>query len=234
MILGVDTGGTFTDFVLLTRSSSQPASSSSNNNTGQSAELRTHKVLSTPGSPERAILLGIEEMGLAAEVATGQVKIIHGSTVATNAALEGKGVKTAFITNTGFRDLLTIGRQTRPELYLLETPPIPPPVSRALCLEADGRIDSLGNELVPLNQLNLEALLTTLNQQNPMRWQSLCYFPFSIPAMRSKSPGSLQRILIIRRLSPARMRCCLNTENMNEALPPGLMPHWVPWLRNTC
>ena len=167
MILGVDTGGTFTDFVLLTRSSSQPASSSSNNNTGQSAELRTHKVLSTPGSPERAILLGIEEMGLAAEVATGQVKIIHGSTVATNAALEGKGVKTAFITNTGFRDLLTIGRQTRPELYLLETPPISPPVSRALCLEADGRIDSLGNELVPLNQLNLEALLTTLNQQKP-------------------------------------------------------------------
>ncbi|MDA9909093.1 hydantoinase/oxoprolinase family protein [Gammaproteobacteria bacterium] len=167
MILGVDTGGTFTDFVLLTRSSSQPASSSSNNNTAQSAELRTHKVLSTPGSPERAILQGIEEMGLAAEVATGQVKIIHGSTVATNAALEGKGVKTAFITNTGFRDLLTIGRQTRPELYLLETPPISSPVSRALCLEADGRIDSLGNELVPLNQLNLEALLTTLNQQKP-------------------------------------------------------------------
>jgi N-methylhydantoinase A len=167
MILGVDTGGTFTDFVLLTRSSSQSTSSSSNNNTNQSAELRTHKVLSTPESPERAILQGIDEMGLATAVARGQVKIIHGSTVATNAALEGKGVKTAFITNTGFRDLLTIGRQTRPELYLLETPPISPPVSRALCLEVDGRIDSHGKELAPLNQLNLETLLTSLNQQKP-------------------------------------------------------------------
>lgn len=161
MILGVDTGGTFTDFVLLIQLSSQDSSGITN------IELRTHKVLSTPDSPERAILQGIEEMGLASAVAEGQIKIIHGSTVATNAVLEGKGVKTAFITNTGFRDILTIGRQTRPHLYRLETPPISAPVKRELCLEADGRIDSQGNELAGLNNDNLAKLLITLNQQKP-------------------------------------------------------------------
>jgi N-methylhydantoinase A len=94
--------------VLLTPPANQAAS--------DEAVLRTHKVLSTPEAPERAILQGIAEMGLADAVSAGHVKIIHGSTVATNAALEGKGVPTAFITNTGFRDILSIGRQTRPAL----------------------------------------------------------------------------------------------------------------------
>lgn len=77
-------------------------------------------------------------MGLEDAVDKGDVIIVHGSTVATNAALEGKGATTAFITNTGFRDLLTIGRQTRPELYRLETPPIPPPVPRSCVLKQPG------------------------------------------------------------------------------------------------
>ena len=118
MILGVDTGGTFTDFVLFASPSSE--------GTSKASELRTHKVLSTPGAPEQAILQGIEEMGLAGDVRNGQVKIVHGSTVATNAALEGKGVKTAFITNTGFADILTIARQTRPTS-------VPPAVTSDSC-----------------------------------------------------------------------------------------------------
>jgi N-methylhydantoinase A len=97
--LGIDTGGTFTDFVLL-----------------DGADLRIHKVLSTPEAPEQAILQGIAELGLQDAVREGRVRIVHGSTVATNAALEGKGVRTAFVTNRGFTDLLTIGRQTRREL----------------------------------------------------------------------------------------------------------------------
>src|SRR5690606_31650111 len=105
-LLGVDTGGTFTDFVL--------ASASDHS-------LRTHKVLSTPEVPEQAILQGIAELGLEDAASRGQLRIVHGSTVATNAALEGKGVSTAFVTNRGFADLLSIGRQTRPRLYALET-----------------------------------------------------------------------------------------------------------------
>lgn len=157
MILGVDTGGTFTDFVLLDTSG----------NEASGAGLRTHKVLSTPDAPERAILQGIEEMGLAPAVRAGHVRIIHGSTVATNAALEGKGVRTAFITNRGFRDILTIGRQTRPALYRLESPAITPPVPADLCLEAAGRIDSAGNQLEALDAGSMAALATALETLRP-------------------------------------------------------------------
>jgi len=160
MILGVDTGGTFTDFVLLT-------SSQGTCDIDKVVQLSTHKVLSTPQAPEQAILQGITEMGIAEAVSAGDVTIIHGSTVATNAALEGKGAMTAFITNTGFRDLLTIGRQTRPELYQLETPLIPPPVPRELCLEVNGRLDSKGKELEKPTRDSLKALAETLNSMRP-------------------------------------------------------------------
>ncbi|HAI90797.1 MAG TPA: hydantoinase, partial [Alcanivorax sp.] len=100
--LGVDTGGTFTDFVLL----------------GEDTP-RIHKVLSTPAAPEEAILQGIREMGLEAALGAGDLVIVHGTTVATNAALEGKGARTVLVTNRGLEDVLLIGRQNRPELYNL-------------------------------------------------------------------------------------------------------------------
>ncbi|MGB5669762.1 MAG: hydantoinase/oxoprolinase N-terminal domain-containing protein, partial [Sedimenticolaceae bacterium] len=113
--LGVDTGGTFTDFVLLDADGS----------------LRVHKVLSTPHAPELAILQGIEEM----QLDRSRLQLVHGSTVATNAVLEGKGVRTLYIGNRGFADLLNIGRQQRAALYELQ-PPVPPPVvAPELCLE---------------------------------------------------------------------------------------------------
>ncbi|HYM11623.1 MAG TPA: hydantoinase/oxoprolinase family protein [Bryobacterales bacterium] len=92
MRLGVDTGGTFTDIV-----------------GWDGARVLTRKVRSTPDDPSRAILEGIA--GLAAE------EIVHGSTVATNALLERKGARTAFVTTKGFEDLLRIGRQNRKHLY---------------------------------------------------------------------------------------------------------------------
>ncbi len=70
ILLGVDTGGTFTDFVLW-----------------RDGRLRVHKLLSTPHAPEQAILQGIKDLGLAGE----DLRMVHGSTVATNAVLEGKG-----------------------------------------------------------------------------------------------------------------------------------------------
>ena len=173
MILGVDTGGTFTDFVLL--------SSAKEDDPKEGIRLTTHKVLSTPEAPERAILQGITEMGLAEDVSAGLVKIIHGSTVATNAALEGKGVKTAFVTNTGFRDLLTIGRQTRPFLYRLDTPPLKPPVPRELCLEVKGRIDSKGHVLEILDADSLADLVRTLNTHVPEAIAVSLLFSFLAP-----------------------------------------------------
>ncbi len=148
--LGVDTGGTFTDFVLV-----------------KQGKLQTHKVLSTPDAPEQAILQGINELGLAKAVRAGEVAIIHGSTVATNAALERKGVRTAFISNRGFKDMLTIARQTRPHLYRLETQPQQPPVPEEFCLEISGRLSATGQELQKPDNESLQTLVDQLELLHP-------------------------------------------------------------------
>lgn len=154
MLLGVDTGGTFTDFVLLPDiQGSEP--------------IRTHKVLSTPESPDRAILQGIQEMGLGEAMRAGQVKIIHGSTVATNAVLEGKGARTVFVTNHGFADILALARQTRPRLYALEMPPSPAPVPPELCLETGGRVDAEGETVTPLESGDMQQLARQISRLAP-------------------------------------------------------------------
>ncbi len=149
MLLGVDTGGTFTDFVLF-----------------DGERLRVHKVLSTPHAPEQAILQGVRELGLEGE-ALEQLKVVHGSTVATNAALEGKGVRTLFITNHGLRDLLTIGRQARSELYNLQPEPVPPPVPEELCLEVGGRLGAPGEVVEPLSGEELAKLVVEVMRLQP-------------------------------------------------------------------
>ncbi|MBK5969071.1 MULTISPECIES: hydantoinase/oxoprolinase family protein [Thiorhodovibrio] len=146
MLLGVDTGGTFTDFVLW-----------------QDGRLRLHKCLSTPAAPEQAILQGIRDLGLVPE----HLRMIHGSTVATNAVLEGKGVRTAYVTNQGMGDLLSIGRQAREELYALE-PSVPPrPVPRALCLELPVRRAANGDIIEPLSEDALTAVRASLSALAP-------------------------------------------------------------------
>ena len=137
MLLGVDTGGTFTDFVCF-----------------EDGRLRTHKVLSTPDAPERAILQGIRALGLEGR----DFRLIHGSTVATNAALEGKGVRTVYITNHGLADVLSIGRQAREVLYQLQPTPRPPPVPETLCLETGGRLAADGSVVEPLDEAECTAL----------------------------------------------------------------------------
>lgn len=153
-VLGIDAGGTFTDFVLCRFSDAGP-------------ELTVHKVLSTPDNPARAILQGIRDLGLMAVARQGGLRIVHGSTVATNALLEGRLARTALVTNRGFADLLTIGRQTRPTLFELEFPPTTPPVPAALCLETGGRIGSDGTVLEPLTDADLADLLYRLKAANP-------------------------------------------------------------------
>jgi N-methylhydantoinase A len=149
MLLGVDTGGTFTDFVLF-----------------DGGRLRVHKVLSTPEAPERAILQGVRELGIEGE-RYGTLRMVHGSTVATNAVLEGKGVRTAFITNRGLGDLLTIGRQARRELYNLQPAPVAPPVPPELCLEAGGRLGADGSVVEPLTAEELARLREELERLRP-------------------------------------------------------------------
>ncbi len=149
LVLGVDTGGTFTDFVLI-----------------RNGQIAIHKVLSTPDAPERAILQGITDLGISSEDYSN-LTLIHGSTVATNAVLEGKGVRTAYITNRGFGDLLSIGRQARGELYNLQPQLKQPPLAANACLETGGRISADGKTLEPLTQADIDTLLTQLKTLKP-------------------------------------------------------------------
>lgn len=150
MLLGVDTGGTFTDFVLFDGHS-----------------VRFHKVLSTPSAPEKAILQGIEELGLGACLANGALRIVHGTTVATNAALEGKGAQTVFITNNGLEDLLIIGRQARERLYDLAPPAPDRPFEDVPSFGIAGRLSAQGDIVEPLEETDIQVLVEELKRVEP-------------------------------------------------------------------
>ncbi len=139
--VGVDTGGTFTDFVRL-----------------DGRRVTVHKVRSTPDDPSRAIATGLVELG--AEVSG--LQIVHGSTVATNAVLERAGARVALVATAGFEDVLRIGRQTRPELYNFFVPVPRPLVDPALTFGITERLDASGRALVepaPAEMTGLAARL---------------------------------------------------------------------------
>lgn len=133
MRIGIDSGGTFTDFVVLRSDGS----------------LESFKLRSNPADPASVILAGL------ARIAAAKADVVHGSTVATNALLERKGAKTAFITTRGFEDLIAIGRQNRAELYNL-MPAVPVPlVPRELCFGVAERILFDGSVELPLDPAEL-------------------------------------------------------------------------------
>jgi N-methylhydantoinase A len=147
MLVGVDIGGTFTDLVL-----------------SVDGQLQIHKLLSTPDNPARAMLEGLQTITPGGLAALQQVA--HGSTVATNAILERKGAKTALITTGGFRDLLFIGRQKRPDLYAIH-PTIPAPlIPREWCYEVPERLTHTGEVLEELNLKELDRVLDQVAQQH--------------------------------------------------------------------
>jgi N-methylhydantoinase A len=160
IVAGVDTGGTFTDIVLF-----------------QEGKLRVHKVLSTPRDPSRAILDGLGELDARENLGI----LVHGSTVATNAVLEHKGVVTGLITTAGFRDVLEIGRQTRPKLYDLRVQRLPPLVPRARRMEVIERLDEKGAVLLPLDEASLQAALKVLHEANVEAVAISLLFSFTNP-----------------------------------------------------
>src|SRR6266513_5388209 len=111
--IGIDTGGTFTDFVA-----------------ARGSHLLSFKAPSTPHNPAEAILSGIARV--LADAEARPFEIVHGTTVATNALLERKGARTALITTQGFEDVIQIGRQNRAELYNLTPTPREPLVPKTL------------------------------------------------------------------------------------------------------
>ena len=116
--LGVDIGGTFTDAILV------------NESTG---ETRTGKVPSTPSDPSIGFLQVVDRMLSEGSVAPGAVRyLVHGTTVATNAIIEGRLARTGFVTTEGFRDLLEIQTGIRPILYDLQFQKLPPSGSHGI------------------------------------------------------------------------------------------------------
>jgi N-methylhydantoinase A len=128
--LGIDVGGTFTDAVLISE------------NTG---ETQIAKVLSSPEDPSVGFLEAVGRVLAKADLKHKDISyLVHGTTVATNALIEGKTPKVAFITTLGFRDMLEIARQIRPSLYDIHFEKPRSPVPRNLCFEVAERLDASG------------------------------------------------------------------------------------------
>ncbi|NPA33203.1 MAG: hydantoinase/oxoprolinase family protein, partial [Aquificae bacterium] len=143
VFVGVDTGGTFTDFVYW-----------------DGEDWKVLKLPSTPENPALAVLEGLERIrkGRALDV-------VHGSTVATNALLERKGARTAFITNKGFEDILEIGRQNREEIYELHYRKPKPLVGREHRFGVDCRLNNRGKVLKPLNEDEVLRIAKRLEEE---------------------------------------------------------------------
>ena len=179
-IIGIDTGGTFTDFVVVDESG-----------------LRSCKVLSTPKNPARAILAGLQQLGLSNRAC----QIIHGTTVGTNAVLEGKGARVALVTNKGFADLLTIGRQQRDFVYELQQASPPQPVPDELCLEIDARVAADGTVLSALDESDLSGLEQRLKQLNVDAVAITLLFSFLYPGMEKQIEARLGDSMFVCRSS---------------------------------
>jgi N-methylhydantoinase A/oxoprolinase/acetone carboxylase beta subunit len=144
--LGVDTGGTFTDFVLV-----------------HDGRLTLHKLRSTPDDPSRAVLEGMRDLQVAADPA----EVIHGSTVATNAVLERRGARVGLAATRGFSDVLRIARQTRPALYDLMVEAQPPLVPPDCTVAVDERLGPAGDVIVALADEAADRVVAALRTVSP-------------------------------------------------------------------
>jgi len=154
MFVGVDIGGTFTDFAVL-----------------NNGVLRVHKRLSSPADPSESMLAGLRE--LTGDDLLRLHGVAHGTTVATNAILERKGARAALLVTAGFRDILAIGRQDRPNLYALE-PRIPEPIiPREHCFEVVERLDHTGEIVLELDIDSIDAACESM-RDNDIQAAAVC------------------------------------------------------------
>jgi len=146
--IGIDVGGTFTDFTLLSE---------------DDGRVHFHKVASTPLDPSEAIATGIAELLAQHRLSPQQVAHVgHGTTVATNLIIERRGARAGLLITRGFRDVLEIGRQVRPHLYDYSRGKPPPLIEREHRLELAERLNARGEVLEPLDQAELERAVVTL------------------------------------------------------------------------
>ena len=173
-MIGIDIGGTFTDFVYI----------------DDDGHIDINKISSTPSDPSIAFMKGLND-----RLFTIDEQIVHGCTVATNAVLERKGARTALITTSGFADVIEIGRQNRDDLYSLQISRPKPLVPHELRFEVNERIDTQGQVL---EKLNLDSLENVILQIKRIKVESIAIcllFSFIYPHHERKILDKLKRSL---------------------------------------
>lgn len=184
LLIGVDTGGTFTDFIWR-----------------DGDQWGEHKRLSTPHDPAEAVLAGINHIAGAKPF-----RLVHGSTVSTNAILERKGARTALVTNRRFEDVVEIARQNRPDLYDFACRKSEPLVPRELRFGVSGRIDCSGEAIEPLDPSELPPLVQALKEAGAESIAVCLLFSFAHPEHEQAVREALKELHIPISLSHEVLR----------------------------
>jgi N-methylhydantoinase A len=175
--LGVDVGGTFTDLVFLDRASGR---------------LQVLKTPSTPNDQSEGILVGIGRLSLERE---NLKRIVHGTTVATNTALEGDGARLAVLATEGHRDVLVVGRGNRMAIYNIKAPPNRPLVPRSRCYEVRERVRVDGTVSIPLDEEGVATIGRQLAKDR-IEAVAICFLhSYANPEHERRSAEILSRFL---------------------------------------
>ena len=175
--IGVDTGGTFTDFVF-----------------EEDRGLQLFKLPSTPSDPSRAITAGLERICTETGWQLSDLEVVHGTTVGTNALLQRRGARTALITTRGFEDVLVIGRQARPELYNLNAVKPPPLVEEDLRFGIAERVVASGEVIEALDDGDLKQLVATLKRSGVESIAISLLFSFLHPEHEERIASALESL----------------------------------------
>jgi N-methylhydantoinase A len=175
-VLGVDVGGTFTDLALFEQ---------------QTGELTLVKVSSTPADPSEGVIQGLQQLIERHGIPPRSIGfLIHGTTVATNAVLEGKGVPSALLATEGFGDILDIVRQDRPRLYDWRAKRPSPLVPRSQRWEVRERTLYDGQEALALDEDQVRQIITEIKHRG-IRSVAVCYLHAYANPAHEKRTGEL-------------------------------------------
>jgi N-methylhydantoinase A len=172
--IGVDTGGTFTDFVF-----------------ERDGRLTLFKLPSTPSDPSLAIRQGLDRICAETGAQLDRLEVVHGTTVGTNALLQRRGARVALVTTRGFEDVLVIGRQARPELYNLNAIKPPPLVDDDLRLGVRERVVASGEVIEPLAEGELKELVEKVRRADVEAVAISLLFSFLHPEHEERIASSL-------------------------------------------
>src|SRR4051812_47077042 len=179
--LGIDIGGTFTDAILWD---------------AETGRAQIAKVSSTPSDPSVGFLEVARKVLATAGVPHCEVPlIVHGTTVATNAIIQGKLARSAFVTTAGFKDMLELARQIRPSLYDLQFEKPTPLVPRDRCFGIPERLDARGNVLVPLDEGAVRTVADELRQQQ-VEAVALCFLHAYVNPDHEQRAGAILREML--------------------------------------